>query len=63
MTTPISNYDLAVSAYRESCDRNALPFDQPVEAYSKQIDNVIYLRTSNTGYVARYDIKRRRMLI
>ncbi|MBE9077206.1 hypothetical protein IQ241_07845 [Romeria aff. gracilis LEGE 07310] len=58
-----SNYDLAVAAYRESCDRNNLTFRQPVEAFSKRIDNVIYMRTSSVGYVARYDIRRRQILV
>lgn len=63
MTNSPSNYDLAVSAYRESCDRNNLTFKQPVEEYSKRIDNVIYMRVSPVGYVARYDIRRRQILI
>ncbi|MFE4107622.1 hypothetical protein [Almyronema epifaneia] len=57
------DFESAVSAYRESCDRSDVLFKQPVEEYSQLIDNVIYLRTSSVGYVARYDIRRRRMLI
>lgn len=58
-----SNFDLAVSAYRESCDRLNLDFKQPLEEHSKLIDNVIYLRTGAVGYVGRYDIRRRHMLV
>lgn len=57
------NFDLAVAAYQESCDRDNLVFQSPDEALSRQIDNVVYLRVSPTGYVARYDIRRRRMLV
>lgn len=63
MTDIPSNFNIAVSAYQEQCDRNHLLFQDPVEAHSNLIDNVVYLRTSATGYVARYDIRRRRLLI
>jgi hypothetical protein len=62
MSDTLSNFDLAVAAYRDSCDRNNLRFHQPSEAYSKQMENVVYLRTSPTSFVARYDIRRRRIL-
>lgn len=57
------NFDLAVTAYRESCDLKELVFQSPSETLSRQIDNVIYLRVNPAGYVARYDIRRRRLLI
>ncbi|NJL87210.1 MAG: hypothetical protein HC886_16510 [Leptolyngbyaceae cyanobacterium SM1_1_3] len=63
MTNEPSKFELAVVAYRESCDRDDLIFQQPVEEHSKVIDNVIYLRTGSVGYVARYDVRRRRMLV
>jgi hypothetical protein len=57
------NFDLAVAAYRESCDVNDLVFQAPDETLSRQVDNVIYLRVKPAGYVARYDIRRRRLLV
>jgi len=63
MVTPLSNFDTAVSAYRDKCDRDGLDFRQPDEAFSKQINDVVYLRTSAVGYVARYDTRRRCMLV
>jgi len=59
---PPSNFDIAVTAYREHCTSNSILFQQPVEAYSGQINNVIYLRTSPIGYAARFDIRRHRLL-
>jgi len=63
MADSADNLDLAVAAYRESCDLNDLAFQTPDETLSRQVDNVIYLRTNPAGYVARYDIRRRRLLI
>ena len=63
MSNAGSDFEFAVSAYRESRELSSLSFQQPIEAYSKRVDNVVYPRTSATGYVARYDIRRRRMLI
>ncbi|MEO0488422.1 MAG: hypothetical protein AAF215_10200 [Cyanobacteria bacterium P01_A01_bin.123] len=57
-----SDFELTVSAYQESCDRNNLTFYPPIEEHSQQINDVIYLRTGSTGYVARYDTRRRQML-
>ena len=58
-----SNFEVAVSAYREECDLNNLPFKQPIEAYSQQINSVVYLRTNATSFVARYDVQRGRILV
>lgn len=63
MTNNSSNFEIALSAYQEICDRNNLPFQQPIEEYSKQINDVLYLRTGPTGYIARYDIRRQRILV
>ncbi|MDA0268209.1 MAG: hypothetical protein O2890_02135 [Cyanobacteria bacterium] len=63
MTDAPSEFDLAVSAYRTNCDLLDMTFEQPSEEHSKQVSNVIYLRTSDVGYVARYNVKRRRILI
>jgi len=63
MTDIPSNFEIALLAYQEICDRNNLPFQQPVEEYSKQINNVFYLRKSVTGYIARYDMRRQRILV
>lgn len=63
MTDAPSYFDLAVSAYRTNCDLHDISFQQPSEEHSKLVSNVIYLRTSDVGYVARYNIKRRRILI
>lgn len=63
MSNSASKYERAVAAYRDSCDRNNIEFQQPLEEYSDLIDSVIYLRTSSVGYVARYDTRRRRMLV
>jgi hypothetical protein len=57
------NFDLAVAAYPESCDLNDLVFQAPNETLSRQVDNVVYLRVNPAGYVARYDIRRRRLLV
>lgn len=57
------NFDLAVTAYRESCDLSDLVFQDPNEELSRQVDNVVYLRVNPSGYVARYDIRRRRLLV
>lgn len=57
------NFDLAVAAYREGCDLNNLIFQDPDQDLSRQVDNVIYLRVNPSGYVARYDIRRRRLLV
>jgi hypothetical protein len=59
----LSDFDLAVAAYQADCDRQGLTFQQPSEEYSKQVSNVVYLRTSNVGYLARYNVKRRRILV
>jgi tRNA splicing ligase len=58
----MNSFDTAVLAYRESCDLGHINFQQPIEEFSRQIDDVIYLRVSATGYVARYDVRRRRLL-
>jgi hypothetical protein len=58
-----ANFELAVDAYQESCDRNDLVFQSPDGNLSRQIDNVVYLRVNPAGYVARYDIRRRRLLV
>ncbi len=62
VNTP-SNFDMAVAAYQERCSNDSIVFQQPVEAYSGQSNNVIYLRTSPIGYVARFDIRRHRLLV
>ncbi len=54
---------MAVAAYQERCSNDSIFFEEPVEAYSGQINNVIYLRTSPIGYVARFDIRRHRLLV
>jgi hypothetical protein len=56
-------FDLAVAAYRESCSLNDIVFQAPNEGLSRQVDNVVYLRVNPAGYVARYDIRRRRLLV
>jgi hypothetical protein len=61
VNTP-SNFDIAVTAYRERCSNDAILFQQPVEEYSRQINGVVYFRTSLVGYVARFDIRRHRLL-
>ncbi|NJN22862.1 MAG: hypothetical protein HC812_18925 [Leptolyngbya sp. RL_3_1] len=63
MTDVLSDFDLAVAAYQANCDLKGFTFQQPSEEHSKQVSNVVYLRTSNVGYVARYNVKRRRILI
>lgn len=63
MSNAGSNVAFVVSTCRESCELNDVSLHQPVEAYSKQIDNVIYLHVSTTGYFASSDIWRQRMLI
>jgi hypothetical protein len=63
MTNISSSFDTAVAAYRAQCDRNNLTFEQPLEEHSTVIHDVVYLRNSSTGYIARYSIKRRHMLI
>lgn len=63
MANELSPFDEAVAAYREQCDRNDMSFQQPVEEYSNVIHNVVYLRNQSVGYVARYDRRRRRMLV
>ena len=62
MTHNLSGFDIAVAAYRESCDQNGSVFKQPIERHSNLMANIVYLRTSSTGYVARYDRRRRRIL-
>jgi hypothetical protein len=54
---------MAVTAYQERCSNDSILFQQPVEEYSGQINNVVYLRTSPVGYVARFDIRRHRLLV
>ena len=56
------DFDVAVAAYQERCSKDSIVFQEPVEAYSGQINNVIYLRTSPIGYVARFDVRRHRLL-
>lgn len=63
MTNELSVFDIAVAAYRESCNQNGSTFNQPIEEYSNLMANIVYLRTSSTGYVARYDTRRRRILV
>ena len=58
-----SDFALAVAAYRESCDSTDLIFQDPSATLSRQVDNVIYLRVNTSGYVARYDTRRRRLLV
>lgn len=62
MANNLSEFDVAVTAYRESCDQNDAIFKQPIEKLSNSMANIVYLRTSSTGYVARYDRRRRRIL-
>jgi len=62
INTP-SNFDMAVDAYQERCSNDSILFQQPIEEYSRQINNVIYLRVSPVGYVARFDIRRHRLLV
>lgn len=54
---------MAVTAYQDRCSTDSIIFQQPVEEYSGQINNVIYLRTGSVGYVARFDIRRHRFLV
>ena len=63
MVKPPSNFDIAVTAYKERCSNDAILFQQPIEEHSGQINNVIYLRTGSVGYVARFDIRRHRLLV
>ncbi|MEL6139877.1 MAG: hypothetical protein AAFR42_21040 [Cyanobacteria bacterium J06628_6] len=63
MSDTPSAFDKAVAAYQDNCDRNDIPFQQPVEEYSKIIDQVVYLRARPASFVARYDIRRRRILV
>lgn len=63
MTNSLSVFDISVAAYRESCNQNGSVFKQPIEQYSDLMANIVYLRTSSTGYVARYDRRRRRILV
>jgi len=62
MSDPKASFDTAVLAYRERCDRNGLVFQQPQEALSKVVNGVVYLKISS-GYLARYDIRRKRLLV
>ncbi|NEZ59657.1 hypothetical protein DXZ20_29260 [Leptolyngbyaceae cyanobacterium CCMR0081] len=57
-----STFEQAVAAYKEKCDRNSLTFHQPSEEHSNMIHDVMYLRVSPASYVARYDIRRQRVL-
>lgn len=63
MTDTPSNYNLAAVAYREMCDLNDIPFEQPSEEYSQQINNVVYLRVGATGFLGRYDGQRGQVLV
>ena len=63
MTESLSDFEVAVAAYQDHCTRNNLIFQQPLEEYSKRINSVLYLRTSATGYIARYDMQRQRLLV
>ena len=63
MVNSSSDFDTAVAAYRDYCTSQSMQFLQPIEEYSRQINNVIYLRTSAIGYVARFDIRRYRLLV
>jgi len=58
-----SGFDLAVTAYKELCSNDSTLFRQPIEEYSGQINNVVYLRTGSVGYVARFDVRRHRLLV
>ncbi|MBE9066850.1 hypothetical protein IQ260_09310 [Leptolyngbya cf. ectocarpi LEGE 11479] len=62
MAEKISDFDQAVAAYKDSCDRNNMTFQQPSEEHSELIHNVMYLRKSPASYVARYDTRRQRVL-
>lgn len=63
MADSLSDFETAVAAYRELCDRNSLTFHQPVEEYSTVVHNLVYLRTAPAGFVARYSLRRRTLLI
>ncbi|MEO1094496.1 MAG: hypothetical protein AAFX01_06305 [Cyanobacteria bacterium J06638_28] len=58
----MTNFETAVTAYKEKCTTESLPFVEPIEEYSKEFNQVIYLQTGMTGYVARYDTRRNRLL-
>ncbi|MEM7065030.1 MAG: hypothetical protein AAF572_17960 [Cyanobacteria bacterium P01_B01_bin.77] len=62
MADKIPDFDQAVAAYKDTCDRNNLTFQQPSEEYSELIHDVVYLRKSPASYVARYDTRRQRVL-
>ena len=62
MADNLSNFDKAVAAYKDKCDRNNLPFQQPTEEHSNTVHDLMYLRVSPSSYVARYDIRRQRVL-
>jgi hypothetical protein len=62
VNTP-SSFDIAATTYRERCSNDSILFQQLVEEYSRQINNVVYLRTSTIGYVARFDIRHHRLLV
>ncbi|MEM6251570.1 MAG: hypothetical protein AAF821_01495 [Cyanobacteria bacterium P01_D01_bin.156] len=55
-------FEKAVAAYQESCKRNDLAFEQPSEEHSNLIHDVMYLRVSPGSYVAKYDVRRQRVL-
>jgi hypothetical protein len=63
MNDLLSNFDTAVVAYRENCDRLGTTFQQPSEEHSLVTGSMVYLRNSPTGYVARYNMKRNRILL
>ncbi|ASC72666.1 hypothetical protein XM38_036240 [Halomicronema hongdechloris C2206] len=62
MADSMSTFDTAVLAYKDRCNRTGLVFQQPIEAMSKVVNGVVYLKIS-AGYLARYDIRRKRLLI
>ncbi|MBX2865280.1 MAG: hypothetical protein KTR27_17155 [Leptolyngbyaceae cyanobacterium MAG.088] len=55
-------FEKAVEAYKQSCGLKEIPFQQPSEEHSNLIHDVMYLRVSPVSYVARYDIRRKRVL-
>lgn len=61
MAEQISNFQTAVDAYKEHCDRAGLTFQQPSEELSDDFKGVIYLRVG-PGYIARYSLKRNQIL-
>ncbi len=62
MSNVTSDFDTAVLAYQAHCDLVGTPAQEAIEAHSNIVNGVVYLRANSTGYMARYSIKRGRLL-